>query len=118
MIYFITGTDSELSKSTQGSSRESKSKKDKTSKSKDGKVIEAEEEEQNLKATVSSFLPELNIRKEEYDELWRNKDESNNMRQYPYRDIIEHEQMTLMENELRKIVDEMMSAELVLLQVN
>lgn len=49
--------------------------------------------------------------------MWRNKDESNNTRQYPYRDIIEHEQMTAMENDLRKIVDEMMRAELVLLQV-
>lgn len=49
--------------------------------------------------------------------MWRNKDESNNPRQYPYRDIIENEQMTAMENDLRKVVDEMMSAELVLLQV-
>lgn len=107
-----------MSKSTQGSSRESKTKKDKPTKAKEGKATEAEEEEENLKATISSFLPKLNIRKEEYDEMWRNKDESNNMRQYPYRDIIEHEQMTAMENELRKIVDEMMRAELVLLQVN
>lgn len=106
-----------MSKSTQGSSRDSKTKKDKVSKSKDGKSNEIDEEEENLKATVSTFVPELNIRKEEYDEMWRNKDESNNMRQYPYRDIIEHEQMTAMENELRKIVDEMMRAELVLLQV-
>lgn len=79
--------------------------------------MEAEDEEENLKATISAFVPELNIRKEEYDELWRNKDESNNTRQYPYRDIIENDQMSAMENELRKIVDEMMKAELLLLQV-
>lgn len=106
-----------MSKSTQGSSRESKTKKDKTSKSKEGKPTDVEDEEENLKATISAFLPEMNIRKEEYDELWRNKNESNNTRQYPYRDIIENEQMGEMENELRKIVDEMMRAELSLLQV-
>lgn len=80
--------------------------------------MEGEEEGGNLKTTVSAFVPELNIRKEEYDEMWRNKDESNNTRQYPYRDNIENEQMAAMENSLRKIVDEMMRAELALLQVH
>lgn len=114
----ILGTDSELSKSTEKSSKESKSKKDqKSPKSKDSKSNEPEEEEVCAKAIVSTFVPEMNIRKEEYDETWRNKDESENMRQFPYRDIIEKEQMTEMENELRKVVDEMMRAELLLLQV-
>lgn len=57
------------------------------------------------------------FRKEEYDEIWRHKDESTNPRQFHDKDIIEHDQMTDMENELRKIVDEMMRAELMLLQV-
>ncbi|XP_076272045.1 dynein regulatory complex protein 11 isoform X2 [Rhynchophorus ferrugineus] len=111
------GTESETSKSTPASSKDSKSKKDKTSKSpKEGTPNETEDEDGKLKAIVSTFAPELNIRKEEYEEIWRNKNESANPRQYHYKDIIEHEQMTNMENDLRKIVDEMMKAELLLLQ--
>ncbi|CAH1132986.1 unnamed protein product [Ceutorhynchus assimilis] len=105
------GTESETSKSTP----DSKGKK--VAKSpKQGKTSEGDQEETQSKALVSTFLPELNIRKEEYDEMWRCKDESTNPRQYPYKDIIEHEQIIEMENELRKIVDEMMRAELILLQ--
>lgn len=66
---------------------------------------------------VSVFVPELAARKEDYDEIWKNKDESNNPRQHHYTDMIEQEQMMEMENELRKIVDEMMRVELQLLQV-
>ncbi|XP_030757322.1 IQ and AAA domain-containing protein 1-like [Sitophilus oryzae] len=111
------GTESETSKSTPGSSKDSKLKKDKSSKSpKESKPSEADEEEGVLRATVSTFVPELNIRKEEYEEKWKNKDETTNPSQYHYKDMIEHEQMTDMENELRKVVDEMMKAELLLLQ--
>ncbi|XP_050294675.1 dynein regulatory complex protein 11 [Anthonomus grandis grandis] len=111
------GTESETSKSTPGSSKDSKSKKEKVVKSpKEGKGPDQEEEEGRTKALVSTFVPELNIRKEEYDEIWRSKNESANPRQHPYTDMIEHDQMTEMENELRKIVDEMMRAELMLLQ--
>ncbi|CAG9833941.1 unnamed protein product [Diabrotica balteata] len=105
-----------MSKSTQISSKESKTKKDK-GKAKEGKSDDVEED-QSTKALVSTFVPELNLRKEEYDEVWRNKDESGNFRQYHYRYIIEQEQMAEMENELRKVVDEMMRAELELLQVS
>lgn len=109
------GTDSD---STQASSKESKSKKpQKSAKSKDSKSTEESEDEAVSRAMVSSFLPELNAKKEEFDEIWKNKDESFNPRQYHYDDMIEHEQMTEMENELRKIVDEMMRSELQILQV-
>lgn len=112
------GTDSEASKSTQMSSKDSKTKKDKTTKQKESKSSEGEEEEEvSTKAMVSCFVPELNARKEEYDEMWKNKDEKDNPRQFHYMDIVEHEQMTEMENELRKVVDEMMKGELLLLQV-
>ncbi|ERL94357.1 hypothetical protein D910_11638 [Dendroctonus ponderosae] len=67
----------------------------------------------HLEKTQSLIDPD---RKEEYEEWWRNKDESSNPRQHHYKHIIEHEQMTEMENELRKVVDEMMKAELMLLQ--
>nr|CAI5827479.1 unnamed protein product [Callosobruchus analis] len=108
------GTDSEMSKST--SSKDSKVKKDKSPKSKESKSSAAEEEEETTKAIVSTFVPELNMKKEEYDEIWKTKNESQNPKQLADTSIIEHEQMTIMENELRKIVDEMMRAELELLQ--
>ncbi|KAI4472154.1 hypothetical protein MML48_1g18424 [Holotrichia oblita] len=111
------GTDSELSKSTQGSSKDSKTKsKTKSPKAKEENNGEEEEDETFSKAIVSVFLPEINIRKEEYDDVWKNKDESSNPRQYHYAEIIEKEQMAGMEGELRKIVDDMMRAELQLLQ--
>lgn len=59
------GTESETSKSTPASSKDSKSKqKDKTSKSpKESKAVESEEEQEGRsRALASSFLPELNIR--------------------------------------------------------
>ncbi|RZC40926.1 IQ and AAA domain-containing protein 1, partial [Asbolus verrucosus] len=116
LLFSRQGTDSELSKSTQISSKDSKTKKDKSAKQKETKTDVDESEEVSTKAMVSTFLPELNARKEEYDEIWKNKDESHNPRQFHYMDIIEHEQMTDMENGLRKVVDEMMKGELLLLQ--
>ncbi|KAK4877607.1 hypothetical protein RN001_010113 [Aquatica leii] len=106
------GTESELSKT---SSKESKSKKSRSPKSKESKDDE-EDKAAALKALTSVFVPELTILKEEYDEVWNNKDESMNPNQYHYGDVIFNEQMNLMENELRKVVDEMMRAELQLLQ--
>ncbi|KAB0795971.1 hypothetical protein PPYR_10032 [Photinus pyralis] len=106
------GTDSELSKS---SSKESKSKKSRSPKSKDSKD-EEEDETTHMKAIISVFVPELTMAKEEYDESWANKNESANTRQHHYEDIIYNEQMNSMENELRKIVDDMMRSELQLLQ--
>lgn len=115
MYNLFVGTDSELSKSTQISSRDTKVKKDKT-KTKE-KTANVDDEELCSKAIVSTYVPELNLKKEEYDEIWKNKDESVNLRQFAYNDIIENEQMADMENELRKVVDEMMRSELQLLQV-
>ncbi|XP_022904118.2 dynein regulatory complex protein 11 [Onthophagus taurus] len=109
------GTDSEISKSTQGSSKESKPKKSKSAKSKDDKSDD-EEDETYSKAIVSTFLPSITMHNEEYDEIWKNKNESSNPRQIPYKDMIEKQQMSEMENELRKVVDDMMRVELQLLQ--
>lgn len=116
MCYSL-GTDSDLSKSSPGSSKESKKRSSKGTKSKESKS-EEEEEEGVSKATISVFVPEMNVRKEEYDEIWKMKDESRNPHQYHYNDIIFQEQMAQMENELRKIVDDMMRSELQLLQVS
>ncbi|GLV40805.1 uncharacterized protein CBL_13692 [Carabus blaptoides fortunei] len=75
-----------------------------------------EEEEIDTKAIVSTFLPELATKNEEYEEIWKLKDESANPRQHHYDEIIVNEQMGELENELRKLVDEMMRAELQMLQ--
>lgn len=62
---WLGGTESETSKSTPASSKDSKSKqKDKTAKSpKESKAVESKDEQEGRsKALASSFLPELNIR--------------------------------------------------------
>ncbi|KAL1518041.1 hypothetical protein ABEB36_001727 [Hypothenemus hampei] len=111
------GTESETSKSTPGSSsKDSKGKKDKTTKIKESKEPEEDSDGGRSKTMISTFLPELNLRKEEYDETWRYKDEQLNPHRYHYRTMVEQQQMAEMENELRRIVDEMMKAELQLLQ--
>lgn len=111
------GTDSELSKSTQISSKELKTKKEKGVKSAKDSKSNGEEEDLASRATVSTFVPELNLKKEEYDEVWKNKDESDNPRQIHDKQLIEQDQMADMETELRKVVDEMMVTELEFLQV-
>lgn len=50
--------------------------------------------------------------------MWKNKDESTNLKQIHYEDMIYAEKYTEVEMELRKIVDEMMRHELDLLQVS
>lgn len=107
-----TGTDSELSKSSSKDSKKSKS----SAKEKENKENEDGEEETAVKATVSLFLPALTIHKDEYDETWRNKDESSNPHQDPYVDLIEKQETLALENELRRTVDDMMRTELQLLQ--
>lgn len=52
-----------------------------------------------------------------YNEVWKAKDESGNLKQLHYEDMIYAEKYSEVENEFRKIVDEMMRNELDLLQV-
>lgn len=49
--------------------------------------------------------------------MWKTKDESGNLKQFHYEDMIYAEKYSEVEMELRKIVDEMMRHELDLLQV-
>lgn len=49
--------------------------------------------------------------------MWKTKDESANLKQLHYEDMIYAEKYSEVEMELRKIVDEMMRHELDLLQV-
>lgn len=53
-----------------------------------------------------------------YNEVWKAKDESANLKQLHYEDMIYAEKYSEVEMELRRIVDEMMRHELDLLQVD
>jgi hypothetical protein len=57
------------------------------------------------------------FRARRYNEIWKGKDESGNLKQQHYDDMIYAEKYGETEMELRRIVDEMMRHELDLLQV-
>jgi uncharacterized protein YicC (UPF0701 family) len=96
-----------MSKSTAVSSKESK--KLKRSKSKKDSEIEQSEDETDLngyKSVPSNFLSELIHANQEYQDIWKNKDESMNPMQLPYRDMIEAEKTKEVEDEIRMVVDQ------------
>uniref|UniRef100_A0A182JQY3 Transcription termination factor 2 n=1 Tax=Anopheles christyi TaxID=43041 RepID=A0A182JQY3_9DIPT len=114
------GTESELSRSSVLSSRESKLKgsgKEKLAQKKPGEVSLEEGLDKAFKPMQSSFLPEIKSGIEEYTEVWKGKDESQNLRQTYYDDMIYEEKYADVEAELRRIVDEIMRQELELLQI-
>lgn len=108
ILYFLQGTESTVSKSTAVSSKESK--KSKHSKSKKDSETEQSEDETDLgfKSVPSNFLPELIHANQEYQDVWMNKDESMNLMQLPYRDMIEAEKTREIEDEIRVTVDQTM----------
>jgi hypothetical protein len=57
------------------------------------------------------------ITTQRYNDIWRNKDESSNLKQQHYADMIYVDKYSEVEMELRRLVDEMMRHELDLLQV-
>ena len=97
-----------MSKSTAVSSKESK--KSKRSKSKKDSETEQSEDETDLgfKSIPSNFLPELIHVNQEYQDVWKGKDESANLMQLPYRNIIEAEKTREIEDEVRLVVDQTM----------
>lgn len=115
------GTESEISRSSALSSKDSK--KDKNAKGKDGKPqiksgdINLEDSiEAKFKPGTSMFLPEMKVGIDEYNEVWKNKDETENFKQTYYEDMVFSDKYSEIENELRKIVDDIMRNELDLLQ--
>ncbi|XP_011352378.1 dynein regulatory complex protein 11 isoform X2 [Ooceraea biroi] len=108
MIFSRQGTESTVSKSTALSSKESK--KSKRSKSKKDSETEQSEDETDLgfKSVPSNFLSELIRANQEYQDVWKNKDESMNPMQLPYRDMIEAEKTKETEDEVRLVVDQAM----------
>lgn len=108
IIALLQGTESTVSKSTAVSSKESK--KSKRSKSKKDSETEQSEDETDLgfKSIPSNFLPKLIHANQEYQDVWRDKDESANPMQLPYRDMIEAEKTKEVEDEVREVVDQAM----------
>ncbi|XP_049877843.1 dynein regulatory complex protein 11 [Pectinophora gossypiella] len=117
-----TGTDSELlSKSSPvTSSRESKKSKDskekKNNKADDNKNKDEAEDLQTYKCSQSAFLQDAINSNEEFEDIWKFKDDPDNTHERYYKDMIEREKMVKIEQEIRNIVDEMMRSELELLQ--
>ncbi|XP_075224915.1 dynein regulatory complex protein 11 [Lycorma delicatula] len=121
LIFSRQGTESEISKSTAPSSKESKGKKEKGKKGgkdkEDAKKKKNEEEEDpGFKMGPSNFLADVMVANSEYEEVWRYKDESGNPRQKHYSDMIRTQKTLEVEAELRKVVDEHLRLELELLQ--
>ncbi|XP_072753682.1 IQ and AAA domain-containing protein 1-like isoform X3 [Anoplolepis gracilipes] len=116
MIFSRQGTESTVSKSTAISSKESK--KSKRSKSKKDSETEQSEDETDLgfKSVPSNFLPELIQANQEYQDVWRDKDESANPMQLPYRDMIEAEKTREVEDEIRVGVDQTIRGDIEALQ--
>ncbi|XP_015436348.1 PREDICTED: IQ and AAA domain-containing protein 1 [Dufourea novaeangliae] len=116
IIFSRQGTESTISKSTAVSSKESKkSKKSKTKK--DSETEQSEEEtEQGFKSIPSNFLSELVHCNQEYQEIWKNKDESMNAAQLPYVNIIENDKTKEVEHEVRATVDQALRGDIEALQ--
>ncbi|XP_071632960.1 dynein regulatory complex protein 11 isoform X2 [Temnothorax longispinosus] len=117
MIFSRQGTESTVSKSTAVSSKESK--KSKRSKSKKDSETEQSEDETDLgfKPVPSNFLPELIHANQEYQNVWKDKDESANSMQLPYRDMIEAEKTKEIEDQIRVVVDQAMRGDIEALQL-
>lgn len=72
--------------------------------------MEQSEDETDLgfKSSASVFLPELIQTNQEYQDIWKDKDESANPMQLPYCDMIVAEKTTEVEEEVRIGVDQTM----------
>lgn len=107
-FFALQGTESTISKSTAVSSKESKkSKRSKSKKDSDAEQSE-DETEQGFKSVPSNFLSNLVHANQEYQEVWKTKDESTNAKQMPYLDMIENEKTKEVENEVRVTVDQVL----------
>lgn len=113
------GTESDMSRSSAYSSKESSKKakeKAKAVKSGDINVEDQNFLESGFKASQSLFLPELKNGVDEYNDVWKLKDETTNLRQAFDKDMVFQEKYLEVEGELRKVVDDLMRQELELLQ--
>ncbi|XP_076682815.1 dynein regulatory complex protein 11 isoform X2 [Andrena cerasifolii] len=116
IIFSRQGTESTISKSTAMSSKESK-KSRKPKSQKDSETEQSEEEtELGIKPIPSNFISGLVHANQEYQQVWKNKDESMNMAQLPYIDMIESEKTREVEHEVRVVVDQALRGDIEALQ--
>lgn len=134
--------DSDLSKSSPVSSKDSKrskeSKDKKSNKTEDAKNKDEVEDLKTFKCNPSSFLKDMVEANEEYvslqeffflhfyilfellsyryEDIWKFRDDGNNQNEKYDSDMVEREKMLKVEQEIRNIVDETMRSELELLQ--
>ncbi|CAH2044942.1 unnamed protein product, partial [Iphiclides podalirius] len=115
-----TGADSDLSKSSPVSSKESKKSKEskdkKSIKTEDNKSKDEMDDLQNYRCSNSAFLQDIINANEEFEDMWKFKDDYDDNQERYYKDIVEREKMVKIEQEIRNVVDEMMRNELELLQ--
>ncbi|KAG7297756.1 hypothetical protein JYU34_018480, partial [Plutella xylostella] len=114
------GTQSEISKSSPVSSKDSKKSKEckdkKSSKNEDNKGKDETEDLQAYKCNSSAFLQDVINANEEFEDIWKHKEDCENHNERYYKYMIEREKMVKLETEVRNIVDELMRSELELLQ--
>lgn len=116
-IFSRPGTESEVSRSSAISSKESRKTKDKSkSPARSGDLNVDDNLEDGFRPGQSVVLPDMKCLIEEFNDVWKNKDESGNLKQQFYEDMVYNEKYTEVERELRKIVDDLMRQELDLLQ--
>ncbi|XP_069360695.1 IQ and AAA domain-containing protein 1-like [Maniola hyperantus] len=115
-----TGMDSELSKSSPVSSKDSKKSKEskdkKNNKVEDNKNKDEAEDLKSFKCSTSAFLKDFVSANEEYEDIWKYRDDEVKHDEKCDKDMIEREKMIKIEQEIRNIVDDMMRSELELLQ--
>jgi SpoVK/Ycf46/Vps4 family AAA+-type ATPase len=108
-----------MSRSSGISSKESKKieKAKEKGKNKGEEEIELSNYKKGFVPTESSFLPEIKSGIDEYNNVWKHMDETANLKQVHYDEMIYEEKYTEVEIELRKIIDDMMRTELNLLYI-
>ncbi|GLH14336.1 Spastin [Gryllus bimaculatus] len=115
LIFSRTGAESTISKSTTLSS--GRSKKSKKDKEEEGKTKKCEEEDElGFKMQPSNFLMDMLHSAEEYQDVWKYRDETDNPFQEADMDMIKAEKSIEVEAELRRIVDQLLRKELEVLQ--
>nr|XP_026494217.1 IQ and AAA domain-containing protein 1-like isoform X1 [Vanessa tameamea] len=115
-----TGIDSDLSKTSPVSSKDSKKSKEskdkKNNKAEENKNKDEADDLKNFKCTSSAFLQDMVNANEEYEDIWKYRDDEVIQHEEYDKDMIERDKMLKIEQEIRNILDEMMRNELELLQ--
>ncbi|XP_037956231.1 dynein regulatory complex protein 11 [Teleopsis dalmanni] len=116
-LFSRPGTESEHSRSSARSSKESRKTKDKSkSPARSGDLNVNENQGDDYQPGQSLFLADIKTEIEEFNEVWRDKDETGNFSQNLYEDMIYADKYDEVEREFRRAVDEVMRQELELLQ--